>query len=197
METSQNSMEANLNESISLPGDSHVRMSPIPASAPESRVNVLGCGLNSSDSFAHFDQESSLWRTYQGCLQGGLAEYSETWPRAGMMRSGKAYQLQPLALRTSATGFGYLPTPDASLGKMNGGPTMAMDALSCYRKATTGKRPSGTNIGSSLRWCQEFINEWLRTGGFVNPAWLEALMGFPENWWTLPTEPSETQSSPR
>jgi hypothetical protein len=42
-----------------------------------------------------------------------------------------------------------------------------------------------------LRWHPEYINEALRTGGFVNPAWLEALMGFPENWWMPPTEHSE------
>jgi hypothetical protein len=63
-----------------------------------------------------------------------------------------------------------------------------MDALTCYRKELIGKRLSGANIGSSLRWCPEYIREWLRTGGLVNPAWLEALMGFPENW-SMPETP--------
>ena len=76
---------------------------------------------------------------------------------------------------------------------MRGGIMIEADATTCSRKLATGLRPSGAKIGSSLRWHPEYINEALRTGGLVNPAWLEALMGFPENWLTLPTEPTETQ----
>jgi len=67
-----------------------------------------------------------------------------------------------------------------------------MDSLSCFRKEMTGKRPSGANIGSSLRWCPEYVREWLRTGGLINPVWLELLMGFPENWSMPEQDLSET-----
>jgi hypothetical protein len=69
-----------------------------------------------------------------------------------------------------------------------------MDANSLFLKETVGERPSGAKSGSSLRWCPEFIQEWLRTGGGINPVWLERLMGYPDNW--TETEVAETQSSP-
>jgi hypothetical protein len=78
------------------------------------------------------------------------------------------------------------------MGVMRGGITIMADAKTCYRKEMGETRPSGAKIGSSLRWCPEYIREALRTGGFVNPSWLAVLMGFPEDWWTLPTEHSET-----
>lgn len=68
-----------------------------------------------------------------------------------------------------------------------------MDANSLFLKQTVGERPSGAKIGSSLRWCPEFIQEWLRLGGGINPVWVERLMGFPDNWTAL--EASETPSS--
>jgi hypothetical protein len=40
--------------------------------------------------------------------------FSETWPRAGMTRSGTAYRLRPLAPLTGGTGYGSLPTPKAT-----------------------------------------------------------------------------------
>jgi hypothetical protein len=87
-----------------------------------------------------------------------------------------------LVRHISATGFGYLPTPDRSMGELHGGLSRGNDATTCFRKEQTGQRPSGAKIGSSLRWCPEFIREWLRTGGELNPVWIERLMGFPDNW---------------
>jgi hypothetical protein len=103
------------------------------------------------------------------------------------MLNGRVYPRPPLVPLTFGTGFGYLPTPDKSLGQMRGGIMMHADATTCFRKEQTGFRPSGARIGSS-----EYIREALRTGGFVNPVWLEVLMGFPENWSMLETEHSET-----
>ena len=68
------------------------------------------------------------------------------------------------------------------MGMMRGGITIYADATSCFRKEMGETRPSGAKIGSSLRWCPEYIREALRTGGLINPVWLEVLMGFPENW---------------
>jgi hypothetical protein len=52
-----------------------------------------------------------------------LDEFSETWPRAGMTRSGIAYLLRPLAPLTGGTGFGSLPTPAAKEGGYNQSPS--------------------------------------------------------------------------
>jgi len=57
--------------------------------------------------------------------------------------------------------------------------------MTFYRKQNGGIRPSGAKIGSSLLWCPEFMREYLRTGGGINPLWIERLMGFPDNWTAL------------
>ena len=198
METFEKSTAANLNESISSPAGSLAKTSLSPADALELTESEAGCGLSSRVLLGEFDPSTYLLRTSQVCLlKDQCEEYSGTFPRSGSMRSGKVFQLPPLVHLTSATGFGYLPTPDKSLGGMKGGIMIEADATTCFRKMATGSRPSGAKIGSSLRWHPEYINEALRTGGLVNPAWLEALMGFPENWLTLPTEPTGTPSFQR
>jgi hypothetical protein len=106
---------------------------PLMSSQADSRAKILAalenklalkkapaadCGPKSSDLLASYHPATSSWRTSQRCLVAqvnnvgdGLAEYSETWPSAGMMRSGKTYQQQPWALPTVAKGSGLLPTP--------------------------------------------------------------------------------------
>lgn len=56
------------------------------------------------------------WLTPQADLVNshGSAEFSETWPRSGLMQSGTAYRLPPLAPLTDETASGLLPTHVAS-----------------------------------------------------------------------------------
>jgi DNA (cytosine-5)-methyltransferase 1 len=51
-----------------------------------------------------------------------MDEFSEIWPRSGMMRGGIAYPLQPLAPLTVETGSGLLPTPTRHIHKELGYP---------------------------------------------------------------------------
>ena len=67
----------------------------------------------------------------------------------------------------------------------------------CQDVSIAGLKRGIAKIGSSLRWCPEYIREALRTGGFVNPGWIEVLMGFPEKWLTWLTQPSETPLCPK
>lgn len=69
------------------------------------------CGASTPDLLASYDPDSSSWRTSQLCLEGGLAKFSETWPRSGLMRSGTAYRLPPLVPLTAGTESGLWPTP--------------------------------------------------------------------------------------
>lgn len=57
-----------------------------------------------------------VWRTWQRSLidQTGWEPFSGTWPRAGLILNGIAYQRAPSAPLTSATGSTLLPTPRAS-----------------------------------------------------------------------------------
>ena len=188
MEISEKSQENNLDTSIASPADFLARTSATPGKWPESvKEQGVDCGLNICDSFAVLSRDLSSWKTSQVCLTGELEQFSGTWPRAGMMRNGIACQRLPLAPPTYEIEFSYLPTPDASLGGFSKG-SASMDTTSWWNKENTGKRKSGASIGSSLRWCREFIREHLRTGGELNPEWIEALMGFPIGWSDLKEE---------
>jgi len=92
--------------------------SPTPwlADVPAQTTSAIS-GPSSSDSFASLDPDGSWRKTCQGysqvMLDGSLARFSETWPRAGMTRNGTAYRRQPSAPLTDATECGSSPTPQA------------------------------------------------------------------------------------
>jgi hypothetical protein len=159
-----------------------------PQAERESTESEAASGEKWQGSLARWDRNTSSWKTPQSSLLEGLDEFSETWPQWGMMQGGDASPLPTLAPPISETGFGYLPTPDASLGLFDA--AASMDLVSCFNKETVGHRPSGAKIGSSLRWHPEFIFEWQRTGGELNAEWTEALMGWPIGWTGL--QPLET-----
>jgi hypothetical protein len=102
--------------SMSSPAGSRAKMSVSPVRAVGLMVNAAGYGERLPASLANFDLTSSSWKTSQLCLGGGLAEFSETWPRSGMMRSGIAYPLDDLAPRTKGIAFGLLPSPTVGGG---------------------------------------------------------------------------------
>ena len=73
-------------------------------------------------SFARYDRGGRSWRTSQDFLgaMGTSDAYSGSWPRAGSMRSGIAFQLPPSARLTRGTASGSWPTPRASEWKGGG-----------------------------------------------------------------------------
>src|SRR6516165_7983154 len=86
--------------------DFPVRIFPSPERAKALQAAVVAYGKTSPDLLARYDPATSSWKTSQLCLDGGLATFSATWPRSGMMRNGIAYRLPPLAPRTDATASG-------------------------------------------------------------------------------------------
>ena len=128
-------------------------------------------GPRSSDLLASYDRNTSSWRTSQHCLLAqangeadGLAEFSETWPSAGMMRNGKTYRLQPWALPIAENASGLLLTPiktDASL---------AMTLRDGY------SRSKAHSFGSLS---EQLITEF---GCRNSPRFAGMMMGFPPNW---------------
>jgi hypothetical protein len=95
-----------------------VRTSASPGRGPGSTGSVRVFGASTPVSLANFDPAMSSWRTSQLSLLAEWGEFSETWPRSGMTRSGIASRLQPLAPLTAATDFGLLPTPTATANHM-------------------------------------------------------------------------------
>ena len=78
-------------------------------------------GPSSPDLFASVNPDGSWRKTYPDCspvrLDGSSVPFLETWPRAGMTRNGRAYQLAPLVRLTDATASGLWPTPAKADGE--------------------------------------------------------------------------------
>ncbi len=81
------------------------------------------CGVNVSECLAMFDPATRSLKTSQLCLPlnpgDSSTELLQTWPRFGMLVSGKLYPLPPLALPTEEIESGCSasmswPTPDTS-----------------------------------------------------------------------------------
>ncbi len=61
---------------------------------------------------ASYDPDTHSWRTYQASLlTDTFSEFSETWPRAGMIVDGKLFQRLRWEHRINEIGSGYWPTP--------------------------------------------------------------------------------------
>ena len=163
-------------------------------------------GPRSCDLLANYDPATSSWRTSQRCFLAqakneadGLAEFSETWPSAGMMRNGKTYRRQPWALLTLENGRGLLPTPrkndSQKRGKFNietlqnGFPA----AVKRLFLPTIGKNEPKGASRNRFRGSEHFrgakMSEGLRTceadPNYLHPSFAEAAMGFPIGWTEL------------
>ena len=71
-------------------------------------------GLRFCEPFAHYDPDSSCWRTSEATFPWGSDEFSETWPKRGSMRNGVCYERQMSAHPTDGHESSLLPTPTAN-----------------------------------------------------------------------------------
>jgi hypothetical protein len=194
--------------SMSSAAGSHARTSALREMVLALKASAAASGLSMPDLLASYDRSSSSWRTSQHSLEGGLTEFSGTWPRSGLMRSGIAYQLPPLVPLTGGIDSGLLPTPSASDPQLE-------------RRAATAKAPFVSNLGLAgmvmMMWPTptrsmhkgSSLNAMTRSSGAsrlndrldyaveqgniktgrLNPPWVAWLMGFPTEWASFaPTE---------
>ena len=203
----------------SCAADTPVQVTPSLENGTDSTIHDRDCGQNTRASLANLHRSacgSSSWKTSQRCVFGGWVEYSETWPRAGMMRSGTAYRLPPSAPLTggiacsSSPGW---PTPTA-----NSSISITMDAAAReaarlhpqgrYTLATKvweveqkrwptptardykdGSAKSCANVPSNGLLGREIhARENHQTTGSLNADWVGLLMGFPLGWTDLGTD---------
>ena len=115
----------------------------------------LDCGPRWPGSFARFDPDSSLWKTRQCSLFGGLEQFSEIWPAWGMMRDGECWDLISLEPIIIAPESGWLPTPTCADAKNAGGRQNQYD-LSKHARVITGKR---LNVHYS-EWTMDWPHGW-------------------------------------
>ena len=100
--------------------DFHAPTFPQQEKEQELTEKPLECGEKWQGSFTKFDPDSSLWRTHQCSLLGDLEEFSETWPRWGLMRGGECWEQQTLAQSIRGTESGLSlnspPPPPPTIG---------------------------------------------------------------------------------
>lgn len=123
---------------ISSLADFLAKTSPTRDSAPDSMANEADSGHTAFDCFAIYDRDTGFSKTLQRSLLPAedetSTEFCLTWPRFGMLVSGKLYRLQPLALHTVETESGSRasmnwPTARAEDGESCGNHRGAMDSL--------------------------------------------------------------------
>lgn len=117
--------------------------------------NEPGFGQRWSESLAVYNRDSSSWKTLTDFDRMGSGEFSETWPKSGMMRSGIGYRLAHSVRLTGEPVFGWLATPTAAQNQSY--PSMM-------------KHPS----------CRNFVKVF--GSGPISPLAYEWLMGFPLGW---------------
>lgn len=155
--------------------DFPARISAPSALAPGLTEMKADSGPNTPGSLANFDPATSSWRTSQLCLFGGLAEFSETWPRSGTMRSGSVFRRAQWLPHTHGTECGLWLTPTSNDRK-----PASQGEMDMMKRRMRGEVVKETYI--RLR-SQLAATEDRRLP--PNPRWIEWLMGFPTGWTLL------------
>ncbi len=167
-----------------------VKTSALPGEVMASTASGLDSGEKWSEWWLRYDRETSTWRTRQLSLAGGLAEFSETWPRSGSMRNGGCWERQTWAPPIKGTASGSWPTPRSSdkngPGLHGSGGMDLRTAVHLYptpqasdnrdrgnRNTPAIKRRIDKGKQVMLSMCVSDLN------GRLNPRWVEWLMGWP------------------
>ena len=100
--------------------DFHASPLVLPEDRKDPRTSEIS-GQTPSGSFAHYDQDSHSWRTFQvSFLTSTLEPFSESFPKQGTMRSGVVSKPLTLAHHTDESDSSSWPTPRTS--DTEGGP---------------------------------------------------------------------------
>lgn len=146
----------------------------------EVSLTSVGSGRPCATSSAQYDPATSWWRTSQ--LSFGTETPSErsslTFTTSGSMRSGALSPRAPWLLHTHGSDCYLWPTPRAVMSRIK-------------VKVRKRREGYGVNLEEAVgAYCDE-------PNGYLNPRWVEWLMGFPPSWCVTPSMPSATRSSPK
>lgn len=137
------------------------------------------CGLQLSTSFAQYDLDTRSWRTSQeSFLTNTYDEFSETWPKAGLMQDGMCWELQASVEINLENEFGLWPTLKAS------DHSQLSKNLEYYKKRLKTVPDLPVIVALSTPPSADGIYARL------NPEWAELLNGLPIGWTGL--RPLET-----
>jgi len=146
---------------MSLQADSPA--SPLALQESDSeRTTRATCGPQRLNASAWYDHDSHSWKTFQvSFLLDTLEQFSETWPKAGMMLAGVFFPRRKWERRINEIGCGLWPTPKHS------------DATGGAAYHQPPHRQGGFQL-------KEIVH-----GGALNPTWVEWLQGWPLGWTDL------------
>lgn len=171
-----------IGESMSSAEDSLVRTLAMLEREQEYKASAADFGARLSELFALLDRDSSSWRTSQRSILEGWIPFVGTWPKSGLMRNGKCFQLRRSVLHSAVELDCFLwPTPRKCSA-------MAARITSNAVENANQRFPNLETV-AALQYGTEAI------GQIINPAFCEWLMGFPIGWTDLVA--SETPSSPK
>jgi hypothetical protein len=132
--------------------------------------NVAVCGEKWHASLGKYNPDTSSWKTHQCSLLGDLEEFSETWPRWGLMRNGEFWEVKNLAHHIQGTEFGLShPTP------------LKTDHFKFlrFRKESVLKSTFGMHRNSIAYWMTA------NHGKIPSAEWIYWVMGWPNGWANL------------
>jgi hypothetical protein len=166
---------------------SRARTSASQAVEPGWRASVLASGASLPAWYAKFDRESSEWKTAQCSLLEGLASFSETWPRSGLMLDGTCYPQPSVARITSESASGLLPTLTicGNYNRPGASATSGMWLHTALKLLPTlcardFRYPGRSRMERTGGKQGEVLPQ--AVGGPLNPDWCEWFMGFPIGW---------------
>jgi len=184
--------------------DFPVRTFPQPDEALALKEPDRECGNIWRELLARYDPDTSTWKTPQCSLLGDYTEFSETWPRWGLMQDGVSYQRQTLVLPIKETESGSWPTPRSCSAMAATITPESAWAENRFPNLETvvGRRLWATPQASDNRDRGNMSNPAIQrrvamgkqimlsqsvdpNSGQLNPTWVEWLMGWPLGWTDL------------
>jgi len=144
--------------------DFHARTYQVPAKGLELMESDQECGQKWQGSFTKYDPNTSSWKTHQCLLHGDLEEFSEIWPRWGLMQDGECWEQMPWDFAITEPESGWLPTPVTS------------DAMGAGR--------NGPRKGGNISTLKDYFSKWYRMA-YPPVNITEYMMGWPIGWTDL------------
>lgn len=154
------------------------------AGVPVSKENALGSGVKWLESSVRYDRDTCSWKTHPSSSNEVLPWSSVTLPKWGTMRSGLVFRHPTSERPISVTVSGLWPTPVAQ--PANGTPERFLQ-----RKRDWVAKGSSMGIHlSDLQLAVVASELGMQARGYLNPKWVEWMMGWPLGWTAL--KPLET-----
>ena len=132
----------------SLPQDSLASPFQSQGNEKESKTKEI-CGLTPLNAFALYNHDTHTWKTSQACLLPAISdEYTETWPKQGIMLDGVCWELTMWEPHTGERDGGYWLTP--STIQVSGGEDR-IEKRTAYRKSIGRKYVPGS-LAEQVKW---------------------------------------------